>query len=184
MAHERGLCKISFPVLKRNQKSTQTQGSAHLEFWHLAFSQGRRGPEATSFASFLCSLRKRGVPSCPVGGSLLDALVSLQGLCLLSGHPEHSESRLGGEGCLGFLSAPEASPETRGLVGSEGPTGCQRLGRDVLTPPVSPPLPSSLLLPWMPLLLIQRPEEGTEPGPGPGLLGLGEVGSVWCPGQE
>ena len=98
--------------------------------------------EATSFASFLCSLRKRGVlPSCPVGGSLLDALVSLQGLCLLSGHPGHSESRLGGEGCLGFLSAPEASPETRGLVGSEGPTGCQRLGRDVLAPPVSPPLP-------------------------------------------
>lgn len=44
--HKRGVfVKISFPVLKRNQKSTQTQGSAYLEFWHLAFSQGRRGPE-------------------------------------------------------------------------------------------------------------------------------------------
>lgn len=44
--HRRGgSVKISFPVLKRNQKSTQTPGSAHLDCWHLAFSQGRRGPE-------------------------------------------------------------------------------------------------------------------------------------------
>lgn len=132
MAHDKGLCKILFPVLKGNQTATKTQGSAHLEFGRLPFF--KEGVDLAgcrilffSAASCLCSClnfvlgeRCGGLHfiSAHAWGLHVGCPGASRGPCLgLLSSGTVGQSVAGG-GVQGLVSAPEASGKPDG--GSSG----------------------------------------------------------------
>lgn len=136
MAQERGLRKN---LISRPQEESEVHTNPGISTSGLLAScllpRKAWARETSSFASSLCSLRKRGMlPSCHRGW-----------LCAgCPGAPRRVMSSLWspggtlrvswwrGWGVAGASSLhPETSSETRGLAGRDGPSGCQWLGSPV-----------------------------------------------------